>query len=287
MRRQVTIPRDPQDARQFEVDAKRLADSLNFGQDESIFHGSGLEYAQSRLYAPGDPVKSIDWRVSARTGKLFVKEFHESRQIPVYLLMDTSASMCLSSIPLSKYAWAVRIAAGIALAAQADMKPVGLLGCGQRELRVEPSLSRNRVFAWTSQLRSHGFLEDTSLATRARELAPTLKQKAMLIVLSDLHDAGALSALQVLGQKHDCVVLHLQDPAESGLTGAGIFRGMEAESGQSFVGHGRRKWVQSEGWKSELNRFQIDYLHLPTNEPILLKLKQFFKSRKSGLNGAR
>lgn len=287
MRRQVTIPHDPQDARQFEVDAKRLADSVNFGQEESIFHGAGLEYAQSRLYAHGDPIKAIDWRVSARTGKLFVKEFHEARQIPVYLLVDTSASMCFTSLPLSKYSWAVRIAAGIALAAQADSKPVGLLGCGQRDLRVEPSLSRNRVFAWTSELRSHGFLEATSLAARARELAPTLKQKAMIVVLSDLHDAGALSALRVLGQKHDCIVIHLQDPAESGLAGAGIFRAMEAESGASFVGHGRRRWVDSEGWKAELNRFRIDYLHLPTNEPILLKLKQFFKNRRSGRNAAR
>ena len=100
MRRQVRLSQDPVDARQFEVTVKHLANSLNFGQAESIFHGAGLEYAQSRLYVPGDPVKFIDWKVSARVGKLFIKEFQEPRQIPLYLLLDTSASMCVSSLPL-------------------------------------------------------------------------------------------------------------------------------------------------------------------------------------------
>src|SRR6187402_2828301 len=246
MRRQVKLNQDPVDARQFEVAVKHLANSLNFGQDESVFHGGGLEFAQSRLYNPGDPVKFIDWKVSARVGKLFIKEYQEPKQIPLYLLLDTSASMCISSQVLSKYAWAVRIATGIALAAQTNMTPVGLLGCGARELHVHPTLSRNLVMEWSHKLRLHDFLEETSLAKRAREVAPSLKRRTMIIVLSDLHDPEALSSLQVLAQEHDCIVLHLQDPAELRVKGAGIFRGLEAESGRAFVGHGRRVWVDTE-----------------------------------------
>ena len=222
MRRQVKLSPDPVDARQFEVTVKHLANSLNFGQDESVFHGGGLEYAQSRLYVAGDPVKFIDWKVSARVGKLFIKEFQEPKQFPLYLLLDTSASMCISSQPLSKYAWAVRIATGIALAAQANMTPVGLLGCGARELHVRPTLSRNLVMEWSHKLRHHDFLEETSLARRAREVAPSLKRRTMVIVLSDLHDPEAFPALQVLGQEHDCLMLHLQDPAEFNVKGAGL-----------------------------------------------------------------
>jgi hypothetical protein len=84
----------------------------------------------------------------------------------------------------------------------------------------------------------------------------------MVIVLSDLHDPDAFSALQVLSQEHDCIVLHLQDPAELRVKGAGLFRGVEAESGRAFVGHGRRAWIDAGGWKGELTRFGIDYLHL-------------------------
>ena len=282
MRRQVKLNLEPVDARQFEVAVKHLANSLSFGQEESVFHGSGLEYAQSRLYVAGDPVKSIDWKVSARVGKLFIKEYQEPKQMPLYLLLDTSASMCVTSQPMSKYDWAVQIATGIALAAQANVTPVGLLGCGARELHVRPTLSRNVVMEWSHQLRHHDFLEDTSLAARAREVAPSLKRRTMVIVLSDLHDPEAFPALQVLAQEHDVIVLHLQDPAESGVRGAGLFRGVEAESGRAFVGHGRRAWVNAAGWKSELTRFGIDYLHLPTDEPILGKLRHFLGRRGFG-----
>lgn len=282
MRRQVKLNPEPVDARQFEVAVKHLANSLNFGQEESVFHGSGLEFAQSRLYVAGDPVKAIDWKVSARVGKLFIKEYQEPKQMPLYLLLDTSASMCVTSLPMSKYAWAVQIATGIALAAQTNVTPVGLLGCGARELHVRPTLSRNVVMEWSHQLRHHDFLEDTSLAARAREVAPSLKRRTMVIVLSDLHDPEAFSALQVLAQEHDVMVLHLQDPAETGVRGAGLFRGVEAESGRAFVGHGRRAWVDAAGWKSELTRFGIDYLHLPTDEPMLGKLRHFLGRRGFG-----
>jgi uncharacterized protein (DUF58 family) len=282
MQRKVQLNPEPVDARQFEVAVKYLANSLNFGQEESVFHGSGLEFAQSRLYVAGDPVKAIDWKVSARVGKLFIKEYQEPKQMPLYLLLDTSASMCVTSQPMSKYAWAVQIATGIALAAQGNVTPVGLLGCGARELHVRPTLSRNIVMEWSHQLRHHDFLEDTSLAARAREVAPSLKRRTMVIVLSDLHDPEAFPALQVLAQEHDVIVLHLQDPAETGVRGAGLFRGVEAESGRAFVGHGRRAWVDAESWKSELTRFGIDYLHLPTDEPILGKLRHFLCRRGFG-----
>ncbi len=70
--------------------------------------------------------------------------------------------------------------------------------------------------------------------------------------------------------------------ADPGVRGAGLFRGVEAESGRAFVGHGRRAWVDAEGWKSELTRFGIDYLHLPTDEPILGKLRHFLGRRGFG-----
>ncbi|MEY4776144.1 MAG: hypothetical protein RL759_657 [Verrucomicrobiota bacterium] len=287
MRRQAVLAHDPVDSRDFEVAVKQLANSLRFGQEQSVFHGAGLEFAQSRPYVAGDSVKYIDWKLSARMRKLFVKEYEEPKQVPLYLLVDTSASMCVSSQTLSKYAWAVRIAAGIGLAAQGNVTPVGLLGCGARELHIRPTLSRTTVLEWSHQLRQHDFREATSLAKRARELSPSLTRRTTVIVLSDLHDPGSLEALQVIAQRNDCVALHLEDPAERGVRGSGFFRGVEAESGEAFIGRGGRPFVDTSAWKAELSRFAIDYLHLRTDRPILAPLAHFLQHRGQSARSVR
>jgi len=279
MRRTTELPHDPVDSRQFELAVKQLADSIAFGPDDSIYHGSGLEYSQSRIYLPGDSVKLIDWRVSARTGKFYVKEYQEPRQIPLYILLDTSASMCVSSLRLSKYAWAVRIAAAVALAAQSRLTPVGLVACGEREMRISPTLARNDVMRWAHRLRRHGFLEGTLLGRRTRQLIPSLRRRSALMVLSDLHDADAPAALRLVAQEHECIVLHFRDPAETGIRGAGLFRGREAETGRSFFASGRRRSFADCDMKKRLTRHGIDYLLLETNRPILARLRQFLKAR--------
>jgi uncharacterized protein (DUF58 family) len=279
MRRTVELSSDPVDSRQFELAVKQLANSLAFGPDDSIYHGSGLEYSQSRVYLPGDSVKLIDWKISARTGKFYVKQYQEPRQVPLYILLDTSASMCLSSRPLSKYAWALRIAAGVALAAQSRLRPVGLIACGERQMHVAPTLARNDVLQSAQRLRSHGFLEGTLLGQRIRELMPTLRRRSAILVLSDLHDADALPALRLVAQEHECIVLHLRDPAETGLRGGGLFRGREAESGQAFFASGRRRWLADCSARRQLTRHGIGYLLLQTDRPMLAPLRAFLKAR--------
>ena len=87
----------------FEMVVRRLADDLAFGTDTSLFTGAGLEYAQSRPYEPGDPVKQIDWRISARTSRTYVKEYEALKRIDVNILVDTSASMSVGSTRITKH----------------------------------------------------------------------------------------------------------------------------------------------------------------------------------------
>jgi uncharacterized protein (DUF58 family) len=278
MNRPAALEHDPLDSRQFEVVIRRLANALTYGQERSPFLGAGIEYVQSRPYVPGDPVKFIDWRVTARTGKFHVKEYEAPRQMPVYLLVDTSASMCLSSQPVSKYSWAVQIAGGLALAAVDHMNPVGLMAVGERELHHTPTLARSSVLQWMHQLRRYHFAEGTTLGRRIRELVPRVEQRCLFIVLSDLHDPDAIPAIKLMAHDHDCVVLHLVDPAEAGRTGGGIFRAIEAESGREFVAHGRSRWFDDEATHT-LSRAGVDYLRLPTHEPILPRVRHLFKNR--------
>lgn len=278
MRHSAQLTHDPLDARQFELAVRRLADALSYGQESSPFLGAGIEYVQSRLYQPGDPVKFIDWRVTGRTGRFHVKEYEAPRQMPVYLLVDTSASMCITSQHLSKYAWAVQLAGGLALAALDHMNPVGLLGVGERELHQTPTLARNAVMQWMHQLRHYRFVEGTTLGRRVRELIPRVEQRCLFIVLSDLHDPDAIPAIRLMAQDHDCMVLHLEDPAERGQTGGGIFRAVEAETGRAFVAHGRSRWFAEDATHA-LSRAGVDYLPLQTDRPILPRLRHFMKSR--------
>ena len=278
---------DGLDGRQFAIAVRRLADSLQYGTDSSPFVGSGVEYAQSRPYEAGDPVKQIDWRVTARMGRPFIKEYEAPKQMPIYLLIDTSGSMCVASTSMSKYAWAVQIAGGLALAALARMSPVGMIGCGERALDARPSLSRHRMFLWLHQLRHYRFDEQTTLVEKLDQLSAVLTNRAMLIVLSDLRQPEAATRLKRLAQEHDCVVLQLTDPAERGRLHAGVFRGEEAETGEAFVGHSWSRWFRDDDTAAELRRGGIDHLALPMNEPFLHRLRGFLRKRDCLGRGAR
>lgn len=267
------------DSRQFAIAVRGLADSLAYGIDMSPFVGSGVEYVQSRPYQEGDTVRSIDWRVTARTGRFHVKEYESPKSMPCYLLVDTSASMTVSSRKRSKYHAAVYIAGGLALASLDRVSPVGVVGVGGRAIRVQPSLSQARVLEWLHHLRTFRFDEPTTLATRIAELSPSLTSRAFFIVLSDLHDEHAISALKRLVQRHDLVVLQLEDPAEVGLRGAGFFRGREAETGREFVTHGRKRWVDPTWAERDLKRAGIDHLRIRTDEPFVHSLRSLFASR--------
>lgn len=275
------------EARKFKLAARRLASSLVFGMEDSIFHGTGIEYTQPRPYAPGDSIKLIDWKVTARTGKHFVKEYQETKRMPVYILIDTSASMCISSEKMSKYAWAVALGTGMALSAQANMMPAGLLGCGERKLHLKPTLSEGEIMQTALRLRQHGFLESTTLGARLRELAPSLNIHTMIVAISDLHDPDAVPALRSVGQKHETIVLHLQDKAERGIQGSGFFRGQEAETGWRFTGHGRKNFDHSDECKQALLRRGVDYQLLKTDEPILPKLQFFLNMRGKRASAGR
>ncbi|MFO0808475.1 MAG: DUF58 domain-containing protein [Gemmataceae bacterium] len=278
---------DTLNSRQFFIAVKKLADAFSYGTDRSPFLGSGLEYVQSRPYVFGDPVRSIDWRVTARTRKIHVKEYEAPKRMPCYLLIDTSASMTVSSVKRSKYATAIHIAGGFALACLDRISPVGVVGVGEREFRVEPSLSRDQIMQWLHRLRTFRYDEPTAIGRRVAQLSPHLTNRSLIVVLSDLHDPTALSALKLLGTRHDVVVLQLQDPAERGLRGTGFFRAREAETGRPFVTHGRQRWLSPEQVAAPLKKAGIDHLVIDTDQPFAHTLRSFFHSRNLLGRGAR
>lgn len=277
---------EPLDARQFELSVRKLADMLAYGQQTSAFLGSGLEFAQSRPYQTGDAVKSIDWRVTGKTGRVHVKEYEAPRRMPVYLMVDTSASMVLSSVRgNSKYQIALQIAGALALASLNQSNPVGLLAVGSRQLHAPADNSKQSILGWINQLRSASFGESTCVGMKLRSLGAQLRQTSLLILLSDLHDPLAAASLRTLAQQHDCAVIHLQDPAETQIPRLGIFRAREAETGVSFTAtrHFKRPPASD---ASELVAADISYLRVLVGAEFVAPLRHFLSTRLGRRNAA-
>lgn len=275
------------DARQFAVAVKQLANSLSYGTDRSPFLGSGVEYVQSRQYQLGDPVRQLDWKVTAKTGKPHIKEFETPKRLPCYLLIDTSASMMIGSAKKSKYETALFLAGGLGLACLDRVSPVGVLGVGETDLHVRPTLGRDQILQWLLKLRRFRYDEKTTLSRRLRELQPGLLSRTLLIVISDLYDSPSLPLIRQLNQQHECVVVQVKDPAEEGIAGAGFIRGQEAETGQNFVAPAKRTRTSQEYVERELRRGGVDHLLIRTDKPYAHLLRHFFASRGIFSRGAR
>lgn len=270
----------------FEMVVRRLADDLAIGSDHSRFVGSGIEYAQSRPYAPGDSLRMMDWRITARLSRPFVKEYDTPKRTCVYLVIDTSSSMSLASTTLTKHDLGVWIAAALGLVAQRRMSPVGIVGGGERETRLKPSLNRTELWHALEPLRTAAYDEGTRLGDRLDDLVSRARRSSVIIAISDLHDPRAIAALRHGAQRHDVMAIHVMDPAERGRLRAGFFRGREAESGRTFVAHGRSVWDREGSVRTDLAQAGVSYLRLATDQPFLAPLRHFLSLRPA-LGGGR
>ncbi|MDP6986972.1 MAG: DUF58 domain-containing protein [Phycisphaerales bacterium] len=281
------VPPDELARGDFEMVVRRLADDLAFGTDASLFTGSGLEYAQSRKYEPGDSIKQIDWRLTARSPGTWVKEYEALKRTAVYLVLDTSASMAVSSSPLSKHDLAVWIAAAVGLIAQRRLSPCAVIGAGERSPRFQPSLIRTDLWRSLEPMRRLDHGEPTNLGGRLEKLTTRAGRSSVIVILSDLHDPGALPAIRHAAQRHDVIVMELRDPAEFGRLSAGYFRGREAETGRHFLGHGRSHWQteKQDDVGRMLARCGASWLRLVTDQPFMPPLRHFLARRASTARG--
>ena len=195
--------------------------------------------------------------------------------------------MTVSSTARSKYATAVYIAGGIAFACLDRISPVAVVSVGESDLRYMPSLSRDKIMQWLHKLRTYRVNEATLLTQRLRELGPLLTNRALIVVLSDLHQPDAIAPLKRLAQQHDVVALQLQDPAEQQIRSAGFIRGREAETGRTITTRGRNVGIDQVSLKQELKRGRVDHFVVQTDKPFAYQLRHFFKSRGLLGKGAR
>jgi uncharacterized protein (DUF58 family) len=298
---------DPQKAReilkkvrQIEIRTRRLVDSSMGGEYHSVFKGRGMDFDEVREYVPGDEVRTIDWNVTARSGRPFVKKFTEERELTILLLVDVSASGNFGSTSQSKREMAAELASVLAFSAIHNSDKVGLLlFSDQIEQYIPPKKGRRHVLRVVREIlyfqpkhRGTDIVQALDFANRVTS------RRAVAFLISDFQTSGdqaqALASLQhalrLTHTRHDLVAMHIQDRREHQLPDVGLLAIEDAETGEMLelstsnpkvrarFAEVSRRYIQT--LRRMLNSEGIDTLELETGESYVPPLMQFFKTRE-------
>jgi uncharacterized protein (DUF58 family) len=256
-----------------------------------MFRGRGMEFAEVREYCPGDDVRTIDWNVSARMGRPFVKKFTEERELTVVLAVDASGSGGFGTDDSTKMAMSAEIAALLAFSAIRNHDRVGLLLFTDRVERFLPP-RKGREHA-LRVLREVLAAEPAGRGTRIGQalefLQYVVRKRAVVFLISDFQDGGYERTLRVVARKHDLISVSVSDPREEALPDVGLVSVVDPETGAVGVLDAgssavRRAYEEfARRFRADLQetmkRAGVDLLELSTGEPYELPMVRFFRER--------
>ncbi len=222
--------------KRIEIISKKSSQEIFAGEYHSAFKGRGMEFSEVREYVDGDDIRFIDWNVSSRLGKFYVKQFVEERELTVILALDLSASLDFLSRSKSKKEIAAEIAAIVAFTASLNNDKVGLLiFTHQVERFIPPKKGKShilRIIREILEFKPRG--KGTSIDNGLVYLNKVIKKKAILFLLSDFIDQDFQRSLKIASQKHDLIAIRISDQREITLPKAGIFILKDQETGEEF-----------------------------------------------------
>src|SRR5262245_15786987 len=275
--------------RRIQIRTRTILESGIVGAYHAVFKGRGMEFAEVREYSPGDDVRTIDWKVTARMGAPYVKKFVEERDLTLLVLVDVSGSQRFGSRFLLKRDYAAELLAVLAFSAVANHDRVGaVLFTDRVEAYVAPRGGRDHALRIVRDLlavepRGRG----TDLAQAFRFAAKVLKRRGIVAVISDFQDRGYEKALGILRGRHDVVALQLWDPAEADVPPVGLIALRDPETGKLRVVDTSVPSVRQQLRATTLaearevfRRTRVDSLPLSTAEPYHRPLAGFFEARE-------
>jgi uncharacterized protein (DUF58 family) len=295
--------------RRVEVRTNRLVNDTMVGAYLSHFKGRGMDFEELREYIPGDEVRDIDWNVTYRMGRPFVKRFREERELALVLAVDISASSAFGSVRRSKRQFAAEIAGTLAIsAARSSDKVALLLFTDQVELFLPPRKGHRHILRL---IREMLFYEPkhagTNIPVALAFLNRVLHRRSIVFLLTDfLHSFGSSparlsagrDAVQEIGltnARHDLICLHLHDPRESRLPLAGLLTIEDAETGELLEVDTSRAGVRQKFADTNvarlaeldraLRRAGVDTLSFSTADDFAQVLQRFFETRRGRRRG--
>jgi len=283
--------------RQIQIHASRFVNDVLAGEYSSVFKGRGMEFDEVREYVPGDDVRTIDWNVTARTGRPHVKRFVEERELTVMLLVDLSSSVRFGTIKQLKSEAIVEICALLALSAIQNNDKVGLvIFTDTVERYVPPKKGTTHVLRVIRELLHHEAQRArTDIAGALEYLLRVAKRRCVAFLVSDfLADQELFERpLKLAGKKHDLIAITVTDPREISLPPVGILELEDAETGELILVDTSSTATRSvfhheseeelEERRNLLRRADIDHIEVSLDKPYLDALVRFFRMRERRL----
>jgi uncharacterized protein (DUF58 family) len=278
-----------------ELRTRGLVNSLFTGEYRSVFKGQGMEFAEVREYQAGDEVRSIDWNVTARMQRPYVKRYIEERELTVMLAVDVSGSERFGTRRRFKSEVASELAAVLAMSAIRNNDRVGaVMFTEQIEHVVPPRKGRRHALRLIRDIlafepKGRG----TDIGGATEYLNKMLSHKAIIFLVSDFFGADIERPLKLLAQRHDVVAVTVEDPSEHVLPDIGLVRLVDPETGQTLdvdtsnpvvrAQFGVNVREESERRLHLLRRLAIDEIPVNTASGIMDPLLKFFRTRETRL----
>ena len=274
------------------LSASTIADNMKNGAFKSLYQGQGIEFSGVREYLPDDNVRAIDWNVTARMGKAFVKPYAEDRELQVFFVIDRSASMFAGSRGRSRIETASEAAALLLLAAEQNASSVGAVFFdGKIRYSYAPRAGRTQIMTILSRLDNADskIFPGSVLSNALNGAGKLLKKQSLVFVFSDFRTSEWIQPMARLSYKHDVVSVRITDPSDTELPSVGTIPFKDSETGKTQVlPTSSSRFVQawfddnrqrSEFWQSECLRHGVYPLSLSTTEDPIMVLSRFFSQR--------
>ena len=278
--------------RKIEIKTRGLSSNIFAGQYHSAFKGRGMAFSEVREYQFGDDVRDIDWNVTARFHRPYVKVFEEERELTVMLLIDVSGSLDFGTQRQMKRDMVTEIAATIAFSAIQNNDKIGVIFFSDKiEKYIPPKKGRKHIlYIIREMLDFQPESKRTDVKQAVEFLSSVQKRRTTAFILSDFYVRNDFQqSLQICNRKHDVVAIQVYDIRAKELPNVGLMKVVDAETGfEQYVDTGsnrlrqayQRYWTGRQEELSEtFNKSNVDHVSIATNEDFVKSLLLLFKQR--------
>mgnify|MGYP002624119171 CR=1 FL=1 len=278
--------------RQIEIKTRGLSSNIFAGEYHSAFKGRGMAFSEVREYQYGDDIRDIEWNVTARFNKPYIKVFEEERELTVMLLVDVSGSLDFGTTVQTKRNMTTEIAATLAFSAIQNNDKIGVIFFSDRiEKFIPPKKGRKHILYIIRELLDfHPESQRTDIRQAVEYLTQVIKRRCTCFLLSDFIDEGDFrQALTIANRKHDVVAIQVYDRRVAELPNVGLMRVKDAETGHlQWVDTSSRRVrnAQSQWWRENQSRLgdifsrsNVDHVSVRTDQDYVTALRTLFAQR--------